>query len=275
MMFLSGLVVMVLAMARPVAVVTLPSQQGTVILTVDVSGSMQADDLRPTREEAAKAAAHDFVNREPDGVQIGIISFSDTASVLQVPTADREQVMAAIDRLQPEGGTAIGSALKVSINTLLGRPADDLDSIQQSSNPPPGATGVGSYSSGMIVLLTDGENTWGPPPEEAAQQAAAQGIRVYTVGVGSPGGSILHINGQSLRAGLDETTLRHIAEMTGAKYYNAASEQDLRAIYENLSTRLVLKKERTEITAGFTSLAALLSLAAGVVSMLWFKRAPW
>ncbi len=273
-LFLGGLVIMIVAMARPVAVVTIPGQEGTIILTIDVSGSMNADDLKPTRMEASKAAAESFVNQQPDGVKIGVISFSDEVSVVQGPTTERDKVLEAIDRLQAEGGTAIGSALSISIDTLLGRPKQDPFAPTQPA-PVTQPVAPGSYGSGLIVLLTDGENTWGPPPTQAAQDAANLGIRVYTVGIGSAEGSILHINGQSLRAGLDEVTLQHIATETGGKYFNAESEQDLQAIYNKLSTRFVLKTEKTEITAGFTGAAALLSLAAALVSMLWFNRTPF
>jgi Ca-activated chloride channel homolog len=274
LMFLGAFVVMIIAMARPVAVVTLPSQQGTVILTIDVSGSMNADDLKPSRIEAAKTAARSFVAHQPQGVQVGVVSFSDEAAVLQPPTSDRDKVLAAIARLEADGGTAIGSAIKTSISTLLGKP-NAASSIMPMPTPDAGAVAPGSYGSGIIVLLTDGENTWGPPPVDMAQSAAALGIRIYTVGIGSPTGSLLHINGQSIRAGLDDQTLKRIAALTGAKYYNAMNETDLRTIYDNLSARLVLKTQRTEITAGFTTLAALLSLAAALVSMLWFNRMPW
>ncbi len=273
LLFLGAITVMIIAMARPIAVVTLPTQQGTVILAIDVSGSMNADDLKPSRIEAAKAAARSFVDRQPDGVQIGVVSFSDSASVLQPPTSERDKALAAIDRLNADGGTAIGSAIKTSLDTLIGKTtanAADATPVPADAAVPPG-----SYNSGIIVLLTDGENTWGPPPMNAAQVAANQGVRIYTVGVGSPDGSVLHINGQNIRAGLDEATLKDIAQLTGGKYYNATSETDLRTIYENLSARLVLKTERTELTAGFTSLAAILSLAAGIVSLFWFNRVPY
>ncbi len=274
MLMLAGLAVMIVAMARPVAVITMPAQDSTVILTLDVSGSMAADDLHPTRMEAAKAAARTFVDHQPDGVQIGIVSFSDQASVIQSPTSNRDAVLAAIDRLQPEGGTAIGSAIKVSLNTLMGNPQGP-DPVSNSLAPDPqAAPASGTFGAGFIVLLTDGENTWGPPPMDAAQTAADKGVRIYTVGVGSADGTVLHINGQALRAGLDEATLKAIAQMTNAKYYNALSETDLQSIYQNLSARLVLKTERTEITAYFTALAALVSIIAAMLSMLWFNRFP-
>ena len=271
MMFLGAFALMIVAMARPIAVVTMPAQQGTVILAMDISGSMNADDLKPSRIEAAKAAARSFIEQQPQGVQIGIVSFSDEASVLQPPTADRTQALAALDRLQADGGTAIGSAIKTSLDSLFTKPG--ANAADATPTPPPSVP-VGSYSSGLIVLLTDGENTWGPSPIDAAQVAATEGVRIYTVGIGSAGGALLHINGQNITAGLDEETLKQIAQLTGGKYYNATTETDLTNIYESLSAHLVLKTERTEITAGFTILAAMLSLAAGLISLIWFNRIP-
>lgn len=268
-MMLGALGLMLFATARPVALIAAPGQEGEVILAIDTSGSMQADDLKPTRVEAAKAAARSFVDRQPGGIEIGVVQFSDDAQLVQAPTTNRDDIISAIDRLEPQGGTAIGSAIRVSLNTLLGNKAtaDTTD----SADPQP-AVAPGSYSSGFIVLLTDGENTWGPPPVEVAQKAAAEGVRIYTVGIGSAAGSVLHINGQSMHAGLDELTLKEVANMTGARYYNALSETDLKTIYENISSRLVLKTERQEITAGFTAAAALLSFFAISLSMLWFNR---
>ncbi len=274
LMMLGAIGVMLFAMARPVAVVTVPAQDATVILTIDISGSMAADDLKPSRMEAAKTAARSFVDHQPQGVQIGVVSFSDEASVIQTPTNNRDAIMEAIDRLQPEGGTAIGSALTTSVDTLLNKnkKAPSADTASAAAAPVANPARKGSYDAGFVVLLTDGENTWGPSPMESIQSAVENGVRVYTVGVGSPDGSILHINGQSLRAGLDESTLKQLADLTGGKYYNAMNSDELKAIYDNLSARLVMKTERTEITAGFTAAAAVLSLAAALLSMLWFNR---
>ncbi len=271
LMFLGAFTLMIVAMARPIAVVTMPTQQGTVILAIDVSGSMNADDLKPDRIEAAKAAARSFIDRQPEGVQIGIVSFSDAASLLQPPTSDRAQALAALDRLQADGGTAIGSAINMSLNSLFAKPGSN---VMAATPAPAAAAPVGSYSSGLVVLLTDGENTWGPSPIDAAQNAANEGVRIYTVGIGSAAGALLHVNGQNITAGLDEETLKQIAQMTGGKYYNATTETDLTKIYENLSAHLILKTQRTELTAGFTSLAAILSLAAGMISLFWFNRIP-
>lgn len=279
-LFLVGLAAMVLAMARPVATVMLPSQQGTVILTVDVSGSMRADDLKPNRIEAAKAAARSFVQNQPTNVRIGIVSFSNNASVVQAPTTDRTAVLAAIDRLAPQRSTAIGSGILTSLDAIFEQPgatptpssSDQLAAPQPAPTPAP--VPRGTYAPAVVVLLSDGASNVGPQPLDAAKQAADRGVRVYTVGVGDPAGAILRAEGRSIRVRLDEDTLKRIAQETDGKYFRADSESNLDEIYKGLSTQLVFKEEQTEITAAFTGAAAVLMLAAGALSLLWFSRLP-
>jgi len=279
-LFLIGLAAMIVALARPVAIVTLPAQEGTIILAIDVSGSMFADDMQPNRIEAAKAAARAFVERQPQSVQIGVVSFSDNAFVVQAPTTNQDAVIAAINRLSPQRGTAIGRGLIVSLEAIFETPGGDGSGIvwesRPFSTPIPTPTPVpkGVYTPAVIILLTDGENNQGPSPVEVAEQAAWRGVRVHTIGVGSPEGTILRIQGRAIRTRLDEATLRRVAEITTGNYYNASNENDLRAVYENLGTRLVMRTERTEITALLTGLAVVLSLAAGTLSLLWFNRLP-
>jgi Ca-activated chloride channel homolog len=279
--FILALAVMIVALARPVAVVTLPLHEGTVILTMDVSGSMQADDLKPTRMEAAKAAARAFVDKQPPGVRIGVVSFSDNASIVQAPTEDRDAVIAAINRLQPQRATAIGRGLLVSLDAIFEGGAEEASAMPTLApgvvpTPTPSPTPVpkGQYASALVVLMTDGENNQFPPPLDIVDQVVNRGIRVYTVGVGSPEGTVLHIRGRSIRTRLDADTLKRIAELTDGVYYQASTETDLRTIYENLSSGLVLRSQRTEITALLTGIAAALLLCAGILSLLWFNRLP-
>ncbi len=277
-LFLLGLAAMLFALARPTSVVTLPSQEGTVILTIDVSGSMRADDLKPDRLTAAKAAARAFVEKQPPGVKLGVVSFSDNAFLVQAPTTDKEAVLAAINRLTPQRGTAIGSALLTSLDALFEEAGIEgsapLAPNQPTPTPTPTPLPRGVYEPALIVLLTDGESNRGPRPLEVVEQVAARGVRVYTVGVGSVEGTILRTAGRAMRVRLDEETLKAIAQATDGAYFNASTESDLRSIYENLSTQLVFRKTATEITALFTAAAALLSLAAGALSLLWFNRLP-
>lgn len=279
-LFLVGVVTMIVALARPVATVMLPSQQSTVILTIDVSGSMRADDLKPNRLEAAKSAALTFVAKQPKHVRIGVVSFSDNPAIVQAPTTDREAVTAAIGRLTPQRGTAIGSGILTSLDAIFdqpnGKPTATPRDPLVAPRPTPTLTPVqrGAYASAVVILLSDGVSNRGPRPLDIIEQVANRGVRVYTVGVGSPQGTILRVEGFSVRVRLDEETLTRIAERTGANYFKADSETDLRDIYENLSTQLVLKPEQTELTAGFTGLATVLLLTAGTLSLLWFNRLP-
>ena len=278
--FLMGLATMIFALARPVATVMLPSQQGTVILTLDVSGSMRADDLKPSRIEAAKSAARAFVEKQPRNVRVGIVSFSNNAAVVQAPTTDRDAVLAAIDRLATQRATAIGSGILTSLEAVFEEPGARPTPFSRDPlalpEPTPLPTPVprGTYAPAIIVLLSDGQSNTGPSPLQVAKQASERGVRVYTVGVGSPDGTVLRFDGRSIRVRLDEETLKNIADETDASYFKADSETGLLDIYENLSTRLVFKAEQTEITAGFTGLATVLLLIAGTLSLLWFNRLP-
>lgn len=286
LLFLLGLTAMVIALARPVSVVRLPSEEGTIILSMDTSGSMAADDLAPNRMEAAKTAARAFVQHQPQSVRVGIVSFSDNAFIVQAPTTDQEAVLAAIDRLYPQRGTAIGRGLQTSLNAIMEVPDNLNDSFGPPNGPPnsgafgpqaapsPTAVPKGTFDSAVVVLLTDGENNQGPDPADVAQQASDMGVKVFTVGIGSKEGSVLHIQGRSIRTRLDEDLLKQVAETANGSYYNAANESDLKNIYANLGTRLVLKTEKTEVTAGLTGLAAAFSIIGGALSLLWFNRLP-
>ena len=275
-LFIAALAVMLFALARPASTVTLPAQEGTVILTIDVSGSMRAQDLKPDRLEAAKVAARSFVEKQPPGVKIGVVSFSDNAFLVQAPTNDKQAILAAVNRLTPQRGTAIGSALLTSFDAIFEDANAEGGAPLSTTDPTPTPTPLpqGVYEPAIVVLLTDGESNRGPRPLDVVDQIAARGIRVYAVGVGTVQGTILNTGGRSMRVRLDEDTLKRVAEATNGAYYNASTEKDLKAIYDNLSTHLVFTKQQTEITAIFTGIAVALSLAAGMISLLWFNRLP-
>jgi Ca-activated chloride channel family protein len=275
-LFLAAMSVLVVALARPAAIVLLPSQQGTIILTLDNSGSMRADDVQPSRLEAAKAAARSFVEKQPKSSKIGVVSFAGSASLVQPPTREREAVLAAIDRLMLQRGTAIGSGILTSLNALLEELGEEPIGWQVDPFGPPAAAPESEATPlpAIIVLLSDGQSNTGPPPLEVVDQAARRGVRIYTVGLGSPDGTVISFYNRSFRVRLDEETLKSIAEKTDGAYYKADTGADLREIYEELATRLVFRPEKTEITALFAALAALLLLAAGGLSLLWFNRLP-
>lgn len=268
-LFLAGLTVLLVALARPNAVVSLPGLESTVILSFDVSGSMSAEDMLPTRLEAAKAAAREFVGRQPANVQIGVVAFSDGGIAVQPPTKDQDAVLAAIDRLAPQRGTSLGSGILASLNAIA-LEQGEIPVTGDSLTPVP----YGTYIPAAIVLLTDGENTTNPDPLEAARIASEQGVRVYTIGVGSAAGTTLTVNDFTVFTQLDEPMLQQIASLTDGAYYNAESEDDLREIYRNLDVQVVVKPEKTEITSIFTGISILFMLLGGAFSLVWFSRLP-
>ena len=288
-LFLIALTLMIAAVARPAAVVTLPSQRSTVILAMDVSGSMRAEDVEPSRIAASQAAAKAFIAEQPKDTQIGIVAFAATALLVQSPTHNREELNAAIDRFQTQRGTAIGSGLLVSLQTIF--PTEQFDvrlpeprrGFRRDRGPPsldepkPDSTEKkvvppGSYQSAVIILLTDGQATTGPDPIETARIAADHGVRVYTVGVGSKEGATLGYEGRSMRVQLDEETLHTIADLTRGQYFHAGTATDLKKVYAAMNTQLIMEKAKTEVTAAFSALAAVLALISAGLSMLWFNR---
>ncbi|MEP7328225.1 MAG: VWA domain-containing protein [Betaproteobacteria bacterium] len=286
-LMLVAITLMLIAIARPTAVVRLPSQHETIILAMDVSGSMRATDVLPSRIVAAQEAARAFVNEQPARTRVGIVSFAGTAAVVQPPTKNREDLVAAIDRFQLQRGTAVGSGILVSLKTIFPDAEFDLRAWnpradQQRATPidkagkgdklafqavPPG-----SYVSAAIILLTDGQTTTGPDPLEAARMAAERGVRVFTVGIGTEKGELIGAEGWSMRVRLDEAALKNIANVTQGEYFYAGTATDLRKVYETLNSKLVFEQKQTEITALFSAVAALVALLAAALSMLWFGR---
>jgi Ca-activated chloride channel family protein len=283
-LFLLALVAMLLAAARPTAVVTLPSQQQTIILAMDVSGSMRATDIKPSRIVASQEAAKKFVTDLPSTVRVGVVSFAGTAAVVQAPTLSREDVIAAIDRFQLQRATAIGSGIVLSLATLFPDAGFDLSQITGARPMPPGfgdkredkpafkPVEPGSYNSAAIILLTDGQRTTGPDTLEMAKLAADRGVRIYTVGMGTKEGEIIGFEGWSMRVRLDEETLKQVALLTRGEYFFAGTAEDLKKVYDGLSSKLVVEKRETEITAMFAALGALLAVAAAGLSLWWFGR---
>jgi Ca-activated chloride channel family protein len=268
-------------------VVILPSQQLTIILAMDVSGSMRATDVEPNRITAAQTAAKAFVNEQPSYVRIGVVSFAGTASVVQAPTFNREDILAAIDRFQLQRATAIGSGIIVSLAAIFPDAGIDVSSLiygrdgprgaplgeaHKSDKPPFKPVPPGSYTSAAIILLTDGQRTTGPDSLDAARMAADRGVRVFTVGVGTKSGETIGFEGWSMRVRLDEETLKAIAKMTHGEYFYAGTALDLKKVYESLNARFVLEKKNMEITALFSAAAAVIALVSAFLSMLWFNR---
>jgi Ca-activated chloride channel family protein len=277
LLFLAGLTVLFLALGRPQMVIGLPKVEGIVILAFDVSGSMLAEDFAPTRLEAAKAVAKDFVARQPTTVRVGIVAFSDSGFSTQLPTNDQAAILAAIDRLQPQRGTSVANGIIVSLNTIANVTGQDPIvgfAGSESSEPPPAPVPVGADNSAVIVLLTDGENNMDPDPLAAAQFAADRGVPIHTIAIGSVEGVDLTVNGFTVHTKVDEAALQQIAEITDGLYFNAETEEDLRTIYENIEPGFRINKEETEVTAVFAGLSILILLVGGMLSLLWFGHIP-
>ena len=287
LLLLLALAALILASARPTAVVSLPSNQQTIILAMDVSASMRATDVEPNRLVAAQEAAKTFLKELPRDIKVGIVAFAGSAQVAQGPTLNREDLVSAIDRFQLQRATATGNAIVISLSTLfpkagielqqlslermrggVGRSLDQAPPKQDEFVPVP----PGSYTTGAIVMLTDGQRTTGVDPLDAAKMAADRGVKVYTVGVGTVDGEIIGFEGWSMRVRLDEETLKTIAQKTAAEYFYAGTAHDLKRVYQNLSSRLTLEKKETEVSALFALAGALLALLAGGLSVWWFGR---
>jgi Ca-activated chloride channel family protein len=287
-LLLLALALMLLATARPVATVTLPMQQETIILAMDVSGSMRAADVQPSRLQAAQAAAKAFIAELPARTRVGIVAFAATASVVQAPTLSHEDLVAAIDRFQLQRGTATGSGLIVALATLFPDAGIDLSQLLYgrqradeskavvggSAKPKEVFTPVapGSNASAAVILLSDGQRTTGPDALEAAKMVADRGVRVFTVGVGTKEGEIIGFEGWSMRVRLDEESLKRIAEITRGEYFYAGTAVDLKKIYEGLNARIAFEKRKTEISALFAALAAFFAVIAALLSLWWHGR---
>jgi len=286
LLFLLAITTLLLAVARPSAVVTLPSKHDTVILTMDVSGSMRASDVNPTRLGAAQLAARSFVEQQPRSTRVGIVTFGGGAALVQPPTQSREDLLQAIDRFELQRGTAVGSGILMSLKTIFpdqqfelpsydprrAARAMSLDAPRAPEAEPPKPVAPGSYTSAVVILLSDGQTTTGPDPIEAAKLAADRGVRIYTVGIGTPNGEILIGDGWSMRVRLDEEALKAIARTTDAEYFYAATADDLKSVYDSLTSKLVFETRDTEITSLFAAVAAVLAVLSALLSMVWFDR---
>lgn len=294
-MFLVALASLIIALGRPVTIASMPISQTTIIMTIDVSRSMRFNDIQPSRLAAAQSAALSFIHHQNGSAQIGIVAFSGYAQLILPPTNDQASLEAAIQSLTTGRSTAIGSGLLKSLDAISQVDPNIAPSITDPSqgtepSPPP----KDSYAPDIVVLLTDGVSNTGPAPLDAAQQAVDRGIRVFTIGFGTtngpsggdffgggfggppPQGSQNNGNQQSygqgyggFRRGIDEVTLRKMAQMTGGQYFGASSADDLEAVFQNLPTKLVTRRETTEFSVIFAGVGALFAALAVGLSLIW------
>ena len=264
-LFLLAMAAAIVALARPTASVVLPSQYMTIAMAMDVSLSMRATDVEPNRLVAAQNAAKAFIDELPPSVRLGIVSFAGTAAVVQTPTDNKQDMLAAIDRFQLQRATATGSGLILSLGMLFPDDGLDLESVAMSmrhagvsldrprsadeERPKREPVAPGSYTSGVIILLSDGRRTTGPDPIQIAKLAADRGVRVYTVGFGTLQGTTIGFEDYQIYVRLDEETLKAIAKVTGGEYFHAGTAADLRTVYQNLNAKLAMERQQTEVGA--------------------------
>jgi Ca-activated chloride channel family protein len=274
----AGMTVLVFSLARPQSVIGVPRLEGTVLLAFDVSGSMAATDVGPSRLEAARAAALEFVQNAPGSLRIGVVAFSDAGFSTQVPTDERGLVVAAIQRLEPERGTSLAKGIQTSLTAIdLAEHPPGVDYYTTGSpapTPQPTPVPSGVHEPAVIVLFSDGENTVNPDPTGAIQAARDRGIRVDTIGIGTAAGATLEIDGFRIHSSLDEAVLQDIAQQTDGTYYPATDQADLSRIGDDVERRFVVKAEPFELTSLFALGGFALLALGGLVSLRWFGRMP-
>jgi Ca-activated chloride channel family protein len=268
-LFVVALTLLGIALGRPTARLSLPSREGTVILAIDVSNSMNATDLKPTRIAAAKAAARAFVERQPKTVKIGVVAFGGSAVTVLRPSSVKQDALDAIDRLSVSGGTSLGQGLYTSLSTIAGKPLV-VDEAALSSDV--GTVDIGYYGSSAIVVLSDGENTDRPDPLTLAKLASGAGVKIDTVGVGTPAGTVVQVDGFNVATALNDELLTNIASVTDGRYFPATDAASLAGVYKSIDLELTRKPERREVTVFFAAGAGLLLTVGAALSLAWFGR---
>jgi Ca-activated chloride channel homolog len=268
-LFASAFALVCVALARPTVSLALPQREGTVILAFDVSNSMRAEDLEPSRIEAAKAAATAFAQRQPSTIRIGVVAFGDSALAVLRPTALKEQAIAAVRRLSASGGTSLGQGLFTSLSTIAGKPLEIDQSALESEG---GEVDIGFFGSSAIVLLSDGENTSRPDPLQIAEVASSAGVRVHAIGIGTTEGTVVEVDGFSVATALDEELLTEIADVTDGTYHVAGDAATLDRIYESIDLEFARVERQHEVTALFATAGGLLLAIGSLLSIAWFGR---
>jgi Ca-activated chloride channel homolog len=264
---LLALTALVVGIARPQTTVDVPREEATVILAMDSSGSMEATDVTPTRMIAAREAASSFVENLPEGFRVGVVSFSNEADVVVPPTADRDEALRGLGSLRADNGTALGDAISRSVDLGLTSLDEQLAANRDEDKPL------------VVLLLSDGANTTGDyEPLEAAQKAADAQVPVYTVALGTDEGTVDFPDGfggtRTIPVPPDPQTLAAVAERTGGTFFEAADENALRSVYDEIGSQVGVQQEQREVTALFTAAGAALLLLGGALSALWFGRIP-
>ncbi len=290
--YLAAILLLVLATARPIAAIPLPVNRAAVVIAIDTSKSMFADDVKPTRLDAARTAAREFIKAMPGSALIGLIAFSDYGTVLVPPSTDRAALEEALDRLQPQQATSVGSAILEALRVLplrkefLGErlerlrgpvpqgPSSPLPGPTPSPGPAPTPPPVSALPPAALLIFSDGVSNLGTDPRAAAALATEAKVKIYAVGMGQQGGTVTQYQGQLVLVPFDPTMLQEVARQTGGEYFGATQLSELRRIYRQLGRVIGWERRRTEMTSLVAGAAAVLMLSGGLLSMIWFRRLP-
>lgn len=264
-LMLAALVVLIAAMTRPIASVAEPHREGTVIVAVDVSTSMTATDAKPTRLEAAKSIARQLVEMRPASVRLGLVAFGGTGLVTERPTTDKAALMAAVNRLRPAGDTSLGGGILGALSAIAGKPITQVADAETGTEV---ESDIGYYGGTAIVLLTDGEDTGGPEPERVAELASAAGVRIEPVGLGTPQGVVLEVDGFSVATALNAPLLQSIADRASGTYREQADTASLATLYDSIELNWTMRTRPHEVTSLVAAFAAILLAAGATIAVL-------
>ena len=284
--YLAGILFLAVGLARPIASVPLPVNRAAVILAIDTSKSMIGTDVSPSRLDVAKRAAREFINLVPRSTKIGIVGFSEYGTVLLPPSTDRTALLEAVDRLQLQSATSVGGGILEAVRVLPGRArllGERLDRLTRqggggrptpappTSEPPPS---LDEIVPSAIIMMSDGVSNFGPDPYEAAAIARDGKVRIFTIGIGTPAGSVMRIDGQMVLVPFDASGLQRIAQITDGRYFSSTTEEELRRVYQQLGRIIGWERTRMEISFLLVGAAAVVMLMGGALSLMWFRRVP-
>jgi Ca-activated chloride channel family protein len=278
--YLAAIALLVLASARPLAAIPIPTNQAVLMIAIDASKSMVATDIAPSRLDVAKSTARDLVRATPRSVRVGLVAFSDYGQVLVRPTTEHRDVLDAIERLQPAQATSVGSGILMAVRSMPGREQAGEALLQEQRGQPPSPVpaptppAADALPPGAVLVITDGVTTTGVDPLQAAQVAREFRVKVHTVGVGTPGGSVQSVDGQLVFIPFDPTGLQQIAQITGGRYFYPLSPEEMRAISSELGRAFAWQRQRMEVTSLVAAAGGILMLVGGILSLAWFRRVP-
>jgi len=282
--YLVAVTVLAVAMARPVAALPFPVNQAAVIVAIDTSKSMVATDVAPSRLEAAKAAARMLAGLVPRSTKVGLVTFSEYGTLLLAPTTDRTAFAEALERVQLQSATSVAGGILESVRVLPGREAafrERLDRLMRRDsgralppNPLEPRPRPEDLVPASVIVFSDGVNNFGPNPYEAAQLARDAKVRIFAVGLGTPGGTVMRIDGQLALVPFDPAGLERIAQISGGRYFSSASDEDLRQISRQLGRMIGWERTRTEVSFLLLAVAGVFVLGGGAMSMMWLGRLP-